>query len=248
MFVIALAVFVVLDRSNCAADDVQAEMRALVNKAIKALGGESRVKELDAVTWKATSSFDRAGTPYTWKMEGSFRGWEQARLDSTFEAGGGTRSGTTIINGNKGWSKNDNGQAELKQGIVSLFKGYFYPIRLAQMPALLKDKAYTLSALGEMTIRGRPAVGVKAIRKGCPDADVFFDRETGLPLKCQAQIKLSSGKEPVFEFFLSKPRDMGAVKHFTEIEFHRDGVKYLTIEVTEVKPSADLDADLFAKP
>src|SRR5205807_2410640 len=48
---------------------------------------------------------------------------------------------------------------------------------------LLRDRQFTLAALPEAAVEGRPAVGVKASYPGQPDVSLWFDKETHLLVK-----------------------------------------------------------------
>jgi hypothetical protein len=53
-----------------------------------------------------------------------------------------------------------------------------HPLRLG-----LPRGDLTLTALPEENVEGRPAAGVKAACRGQPDVSIWFDKQTGLPVK-----------------------------------------------------------------
>jgi hypothetical protein len=229
--------------------DAQAEMMALIDKATSAIGGAAKVNKLQAAAWKVKCTFDRAGTPYTLTMDGYFRGWDQARADWTVEAQGMTRTSLTVINGKNGWVQRTDQVRALPKPFLGVLQNLVHAVRLAQMPVLLKDKSYKLAHLGELNINDRPALGLKATRQGVADVDIYFDKKTGIPVKCLFQSKaVRRGREFTYELFFTELKEMGGIKHFTKIALHRDGQKSLEFKVTDVQVKSDLDADLFAKP
>jgi len=243
------ALYLLLGNTLPARADAQADMMALIDKATNAVGGSAKVKKLKAAAWKAKCTFDRAGTPYTLTMDGYFRGWDQARADWTVEAQGMTRTSLTVINGRNGWMQSADQVRSLPKPFLGLLQNLVHGVRLAQMPVLLKDKSYKLAHLGELNINDRPALGLKATRQGVADVDIYFDKKTGIPVKCLFQSKVGRrGREFTYEFFFTDLKEMGGIKHFTTIALHRDGQKSLEFKVTDVQAKSDLEADLFAKP
>jgi RNA polymerase sigma factor (sigma-70 family) len=229
------------------ADD-QAEQRAQLDQAIKALGGEAKLNKLQTlrVTGKVTTVLGN-GKP-TLNMVGAFQALERARLElADFKL---------VYNGDKIWRKNRQGTQELtgegKEWWAS-FGEEVYALRLAQMPVLLKDKAFQLAPLGEIKIDDKPAIAMKVTHKGRSDVDLYFDKKSGLPVKCEMRMKGYTGKletleEATFEFFLSDYKETDGVKYFTKITVKADGKQVMEIELSEVAPQEKLDDETFAKP
>jgi hypothetical protein len=85
--------------------------------------------------------------------------------------------------------------------------------RVAGLKDLLKDKAFLLTALGEATVEGRLAVGIKVAYKDQPDVRLYFDKEQGYLLKT-AYLAKEAGmdREVLHEYVLGdyQPFDPGA--------------------------------------
>ena len=60
---------------------------------------------------------------------------------------------------------------------------YCYAFGLALMPQRLRDADFQLSPAGEVKVNDRPALGLRVSRKGWPDVNVYFDKESGLVVK-----------------------------------------------------------------
>jgi hypothetical protein len=228
--------------------DVEAELKGLVDKAIKVMGGAAKVKKLAAVGFKGKVSVDVNGQTANITFEGSMQGLDQARVDATMEFMGVSRTVLMVVNGDKGWAKDGDTVRDAPKEAMPMVKGLLHALRMAQQVVPLKDKAYTLSALGEVQIDNKPAIGVKAARKGFPDVDVFFDKKTRFLVKCQLLVKEKDAMEVNYEFVFSAPKEMSGVQHFTKITTHRDGKKLMEFELTEVNAEDSLAAELFAKP
>src|SRR5262249_25995452 len=115
------------------------------------------------------------------------------------------------------------------------------------------EKGYSLAPLGEIKVDDRPAVGVKVTHKDRPDVDLYFDKKSGLPVKCEMRLKGYAGNyaqfdEAAFEFFLSEYKETDGVKHFTKVVVKADGKQVMEIELTEIAPQDKLDDNAFAKP
>jgi hypothetical protein len=154
-----------------------------------------------------------------------------------------------VINQDKGWFQGPNRVEAMPKEILTFLKADLYAIRLAQQLTPLKDKDCRLSALGEVNIGDRPALGVKAVRKGFPEVDVFFDKKTALPVKCQLQVKEGKGDETMaHEFFFSSAKKTDGLVHFTKFSFKRADKEMIEMELSDVKPVDEIDASQFAKP
>src|SRR5262245_22297909 len=101
------AVLVLLAACGSARADERAA-KAILDKAIKAVGGEERLSKIKAFTvkGKGTIVLDGDDIPFTFRT--TAKGIEQYR--STYEgtAGGEKFAGTVVIDGDKGWRKHND--------------------------------------------------------------------------------------------------------------------------------------------
>ena len=77
---------------------------------------------------------------------------------------------------------------------------------------------------------------------------LYFDKEAGLPVKCDTKIMEPGGKEASLEFFFSEHKDIGGVKHFMKLMVRVDGKETVEFELSELKLNEKLDDSQFAKP
>jgi hypothetical protein len=231
------------------ADD-QADLKAVVDKAIKAAGGEAKLKAFKAFTWKGKGTVEIGEKKVDITIDsGSMQGLDQAHLDMTAEINGKTENVAIVVNKDKGWFKSPRRVESIPKELFPFLKTDLRALRLTQMLVPLKHKECKLSALGETKINEQDAVGIKVERKGFADVDIYFDKKTGLPVKCQTQVKDSKeGGEVAHEFFFSAPKEMGGIKHFTKVVIHRDGKKMIEIEMSDIKTVDKLEDSAFAKP
>ena len=114
----------------------------------------------------------------------------------------------------------------------------------------MKDKAYTLTPLGEVKVGDRPAVGVKVSSKGHRDVELYFDKDTNLLLKSQTRVKSreQEGKEMDQESLYADYKDVDGAKVPMKVTMNREGKVYVESESTDVKPVDKLDDSTFGKP
>jgi hypothetical protein len=196
---------------RAAADD---DARALVEKAVKALGGEevlgretaSHVKMRGSLNVAADQSFPFTGEVFM-QPNGDFK----YSLDLNFN--GMAFPLVMVLTGDKGWRSFQGMVDDLDADSLADMKRSRHYDRVTSLIPLLKDKNYTLAALGEVKIKDKPALGVKVSFKGQPDIKLFFDKDSGLPAKSEYRYKpMHVGKEVLQETYYSDYRepDFGA--------------------------------------
>lgn len=230
------------------ADDA-ADARAIVDKAIKAHGGQEALDKFPATTVKFKGSFHGMGEGIPMVGEVVTMGSDKVRVDVEVEAGGMKFRIVNIVAGDKGWSKFANDDAkelskdELEEGRKQAYTGWITTL------APLKDKQFKLATLGETKVNGRAALGVKVSSKGQRDVDLYFDKETGLLVKAEHLVKLDgSDQEVIEESFPSEYKDVQGTKQAMKFTVKRDGKLYMEGEVSEIVLSEKLDPSVFAKP
>jgi hypothetical protein len=223
-----------------------AETKALLDKAIKAAGGQAKVDGLKNLAWKGKLSLDANGQEITVGMDGNFQGWDRQRLEVEVNVNGRTENLLLVINGKKGWVKNQNKINELGKELAT-FSDVVFAVRGPQLLTGLRDKSIQLSHLGEIKVGDQDAVGLRITRKGSPDLNIFFSKKTHLLLKADSRFTEPQGKEVEMEILFNEYKDFDGLKHFTKLTFKADG-KAVNMEVSEVRPGAQFEANTFAKP
>jgi hypothetical protein len=227
------------------------EAKEILDRAIKALGGADKLNALQAVTWKSKGTFETDNFKAEFTDEWSAQAEVQYRwhLDVTLE--GGTKSGALVLNKDKGWFTIEGApQAQdIPKDLQALLRTDFRVMRIAERLVTLKDKAHQLMPLGELKIEDRAAVGVKVTHKDWPDLDLFFDKETGLPVRGEIRLKESQdGQEVVHTFYFKDYKEIKGIKHFTKISLRRDDKPIIDLDLTEVDLHEKLDDSTFDKP
>ena len=81
------------------------------------------------------------------------------------------------------------------------------------------------------------------------DFKIFFDKESGLPVKSVATVIGFDGtSELTQETTYDNYKDFDGIKHATKVDSKRDGEKFITAEVTEFKLLDKVEPDSFSQP
>ena len=178
-------------RCDC---DPEAKIHAIIDKAVKAMGGTEKVARLRVSSWKGKAEHRRGDRVFDLVHEGSWRAWDSYRVQVEIRSGGRSRKLLTVLHGDKGWEReNDREAIDLRKDHLAFWKDGLYMVRAFQLLPGLKDRAFQTSHLGEVRIGDRPAVGIRVVHKGHKDLNLFFDKETGLPLKSEARLVVPDG-------------------------------------------------------
>jgi hypothetical protein len=222
--------------------------KAILDKAIKALGGEARLSKVMAVTWKAKGTISFGGNDNEFTSESTVRGLDHFRGAFEGEFGGNKIKGVTVLAGDKGWRQFGDNKMEMDKDGVANEKRTVY---LQVLPALvlpLRDKAFKIEAGGEEKIGGKAAIGLKVTGTDGKSFQLSFDKESGLPVKLVAKVVGFMGDEFTQETTFADYKDFKGIKKATKIENKRDGEKFLTIQVTDFRVLDKVDAKMFAEP
>jgi hypothetical protein len=182
--------------------DSAKEARAVIDKAIKAAGGEARLDRLKALTMKIKGPVQVGLQVTEFSAECSFAELDQLLMDQEVEG----MAIRWVFNPQSCWRKLGDKVEEAVPDALPELQKMLYATRAATMLVPLKDKAVTLSLGGEAKIGDRPAVIVKAKHKDHGAIELFFDKETGLPAKVKTSVKLFA--EASFECILSDYKEV----------------------------------------
>jgi hypothetical protein len=230
--------------------DEDAAAKAVLAKALQAMGGETKLSKLQGVTFKVKGTLDIQGIQVDLSGEWSLQGLDRARWEVEATVMNRTETATLLLVGDKAWASSGGRSREAPKEDAAMFRRALYGARLSLNPALLRDQTkLKLSPLGELKIGERETVGLKVAQKGFPDIDLFFDKKTGLPYKSEIRQKEGKdGMEVAHAFVFGDYKEFGGIKQFTRVKFLRDDKALLDLECSEIKPQEKLDDSLFARP
>jgi hypothetical protein len=223
------------------------EAQAIIERAIKAHGGLDRLSHVraDRVTNKGMLVVNGKETPFvaetTVQLPAQFRNviHLQGERKTVF---------VEILNGDKVYFTIDGQPQKVDDNLAAEVRETMQLNQAIRLTPLLMDKAYTLEPLGEVTIDGQTALGVKAAAKGRREMRLFFSKETGLLIKTEHATDDGAGKEVVQEELYTNFDDVQGFRRPMKIAAFRNGKKVMEAEVVEVKYLDKTDDADFAKP
>jgi hypothetical protein len=238
-----LVVAVALVVAGLSRADDRSEAMALIDKAIKAAGGEAKLAKFNAQTWTEKGTYYGMGNglPYTGHYAIQRPDKFSMEIEGVFKI---------VLNGDKGWIKSGDGATmDMTKEQLAEQKEEQYTGWVASLLPL-KDKGYTLAPLAEIKVDSRPAVGVKVAHEGHRDVKLYFDKETALLAKSEQTAKdlEQGGKEVNQEAFYSNYKEVEGAQIPMKIVIKRDGKLFVEAENLDVKPAGKLDDKVFAKP
>jgi hypothetical protein len=220
---------------------------AILDKAIKALGGEEKLNKVTAysVKTKGTISFGGNDNDYTVKV--IHQGLDHYRSEFEGKFGDNDVKGVTVLNGDKGWRRFGQ-DMDLEGDDLANEKRRVY---LSVIPAFIvhaKGKGFKTETAGEEKVGDKPAAVVKITGPDQKDFKLFFDKESGLPVKLVATVVGFDGTDFTQETTFENYKDFDGLKHATKVDSKRDGEKFITAEVTEFKVLEQVEPDSFSQP
>jgi hypothetical protein len=226
------------------------DAKKVIDKAIQALGGEAKLAALEAkaIQTKAKVKLRFAGLVSDFTTTTTTMGLHKFREAFKGSSEGTEVTGVTVLNGDKAWRQASDNTSKLQDNQVANQKRSAY---LAIVPVLLlplKTKDFQIESAREATVDDKPAVAVRFIGPDKQDVELFFDRESGLPVKMFAKIVAFLGDQFLEETTFSKYKEFDGVKRATKIEHKRDGFTFMDVELTDLKVLDRVDPKTFAEP
>jgi hypothetical protein len=220
------------------AGEKPAELEPLVEKVLKAHGGEKKLRGVHAFVEKTKTTVPSGAFTTTDRY---IQLPDQTRLESEFELGGKRVQCAIVFAGDSGWRKMEGQPAEPYR---AAYKGKIDPLKYAGPRAWLrlKDPGHTLTRLPDTKVGERPAFGIALQSGNNPVERMFFDNETSLLIKVEKNI--SYVEETVYEDYQA----VDGIPVARKITRKRDGKTTHLIEVVEFKVADKLDARLFQRP
>lgn len=221
---------------------------ALIDRALKAMGGEANLTRLQAATWKGRGTYFGLGQSISYAGDWAVQPPERARIAIQGEFRGQPFSRVLVINGNKGWIKLNDQVEEMNKETLAEEKQRLYANWVASL-APLKDPAFELSLVDDKRIGEQACDGVKVKREGQREVILYFDKKTSFLVQSETRVKdVLSGMEYQQEVRYSNYRLVEGIRRAMKIEVRWDGKKFAEGELSDFKPSEKLEAKLFAEP
>jgi hypothetical protein len=236
LFVIGAVVWSGVARSQDAKDP-----RAIIDRAIKAVGGEEKLKKHQGATWteKGTYYGMEKALPFTGKYAVQWPDQFKMEIEGFF---------TIVFNKDKCWFKNGGETKEMdKEETARQASDHRAGWVTTLLP--LKDKAFKLTTIGDADVEKTPAVGVRVTREGYPDVSLYFDKKSGRLIKsAHRSFSQENKKEVNAEMYYKDYKEMEGVQVATHLILMHDGKKFVEANVSDVRAMGKLDPSIFQKP
>jgi hypothetical protein len=229
------------------ADDTA--VNAILDKAIKALGGQAKLSKLQAYSTKSKGTITFGGSETELIAESTVAGLDRFRQEFELESQGNQFKGVLVLNGDKGWRKRmgDN-TAELDEAAVANEQRSVYLQVIPGTILPLKTKAFKVETADDETVAGNPAVVLKVTGPEGKTFTLAFDKDSGLPVRLRARVVGFQGADVTQETTYSNFSDFDGIKRPTRIETTRNGEPFGDLEVIEFKAIEKVDPKTFDRP
>jgi hypothetical protein len=221
---------------------------AILDKAIKAAGGEEKLKKLDAMSWKTNGAITFNGDSNKFTSEVTVQGVDHYRLDLEGEFNGNPIKVKVVVDGKKGWRKFGDEAMEMDEDTLANEKRRVYLQVIPTRLSILKDKAYKLEAADEQKVGDKPAGGIKVTGPDGKDFTIYFDKESGLPVRVVAKVVGFDQQEHTEETTIKDYKEIDGIKKAMKSETKNDGEDFIKTEITEFKALDKVDAKTFSEP
>lgn len=228
--------------------DDNVDCKPLLDKAIQALGGEEALSKLKAAAWKVKGKLNIMGNESEFESQTVAQGIDHYKTTFEGQFGENKFKAVTVFARDKGWRQFAGMSMPLdKMAIESERRNVALQI-LPIVVAPLKGKEYKLEKIADEKVNDKPAPGIKVTGPEGGYFKLYFDAESGLPVRQTAKVFNFTGEEVTQETNYSDYKKMGGIQKATKAVVKQNGVKLLEQEIIEFKPLDDVEADAFAEP
>jgi outer membrane lipoprotein-sorting protein len=173
-------------------------------------------------------------------------GLDHFRQDLEGNFGGNAFHLTQVLDGDKAVRKINDNRTDLdKNGVANQKRlAYLTVIPVTILP--LQSKDFAAETIGEEKVGDKAAVGLKVTGPDKKEFKLYFDKESGLPVRMVATVPGFQGNEVTQETTFSDYKEMGGIKKATRIVVKRDGMPFQEQTVTEFKLLEKADPKTFS--
>jgi len=237
------AVFYLVSGSFVRAQDPAAA--AVLDKAIKALGGQEKLAKAEAFSWKAKWTIK--GLINEYESQVTIQGLDHRR----HEVVSGQHHAIRVVIGDKGWHRLAVRTRSLPSGELAAEKQdlYLEAIPVTLLPIRAKGLKYHAAA--DEKVDDKPAAVLKVTGPDGRDFTLYFDKDSGLPVKEVATIiDTFRGSESAMEIRFGDYKDFDGIKKATKIAFiSPDDIEHVHLfELTEFNVLDKVAPETFSEP
>jgi hypothetical protein len=224
------------------------EAKATIEKAIKAMGGEEKLSGVKAFTAKGKGQITLEGTQNGFTFQMTTQGIDKYRSTYKVEVGGKDFEGGTVLDGDKGWKKEGEEVKKLEGEALVQEKHSVYLDIVPMLIVPLKGKGFKFESAADDKVGDKPVAVVRVTGPEGKDFTIYFDKESGLPLKTSGSVADEQGQEDNHETTFEDYKEFGGIKVATRSKTLRGGKRYIEVEEMEFKALGEVEPGTFAEP
>jgi hypothetical protein len=230
-----------------AADD---QPKDVIARAIKAHGGEEALTKYKAGTTKGKGKITIPGVgEVNFTQETAHMLPDKVKESVELTIMGQTISVVTLIDGDKCVVEANGKAADLNDAMKEGFKEIGHRLKLAKLVALINEKGYELSLIGEDKVEGKPVVGIRVVTKGKKDVNLYFDKQTNLLLKleCRSNDPFTGNEINEERIITEYTKNKEGIPVIKKVIVKHDSNTFVELEMSEVQLLEKLDDSEFKK-
>jgi hypothetical protein len=234
------------------ADEPSPQVRALLEKALKAHGGWDAMQKLCTATWHGRGLAYRKNSANASAFYGEWNAELPAKYRYKYDFKGlqGNLSIITTVNGDKAWRSfgDSRGSEDLTDKRLKEEQEELHSLYLSRLVPLLSGE-YQISKMPIGKRDGRYILGLKVEKPGFRTNRLYFDRQLGLLTYMERSVlDFEVNKEVIQETRFEAFQPMGGARLPQTITVKRDGKLFLELEMSKVELKSGFDDKLFTKP
>ena len=245
-----LGLVVLFSLSGCShANDKHKDAQAVIDKAVKAMGGAEKLTKAALVTYKVKlkSATDGGAGEMTFLIIEASAGRERSEMER--DAGNGEIiKSLTVMNGEKVWRKQAGKIQELNQDVALHRKRASEMFEAVRRPIILKDPHYLVKLVGEEKIGEKTAVVLDVMGTFGRDFRLSFDKESGLPIRLEAASTLPGEPEAAITTLFTGYKEFDGIQVATRRLQARNNVKTSESEISDFQVLEKVAQGTFDEP
>jgi hypothetical protein len=229
----------------------EAECRAIIDKALKAQGGDKSGLDSKGIHAKGKGIIHIMGMDLNFTLETFNNPPGQIKVILQLNVMNQNIEVVNVVNGDKGWASAAGQLMDLDADQIKEAKEQVHVESVTGLfPLKEKDKGFSLSPLGESKVGDIAVVGVQVAKKGQRDVNLFFDKKTFFLVKAEYRALDPITKQEVTQekFFHDYKELIPGMKSASRQVIKNDGSPFMELEMTEINAVGRFDASIYAKP
>jgi hypothetical protein len=208
------------------------------------MGGEKKLEQAEAFTWKARGQLFSNGNESDFTSQVTIKELDHLRR----EFGNDRFKMLIVVDGDRGWRRARAENMDITGEALANEKQTIYLQAVPIRPILLGRKGFKYEAVADEKVGDRVAAVLNASGPDGKDFALYFDKESGLPVKEVARMADAQGTEYTIEVTFDAYKEFDGIKKATKIQVRRDGGIVQKLEVTEFKVLNEVDPKTFSEP